>query len=68
MIAFRGPRSAIIPCGSQLGTQRDYLESHPTTAALIEGEAYGERESLTSGDRVASAVLREPVAVADLLP
>lgn len=93
------------------GRPRDFLQSHPTTAALIvevadssllfdrrrklplyarngvpevwivnvvegrlevhrrpEGEAYGERESLTPGDRVASEVLREPVAVADLLP
>lgn len=32
------------------------------------GEAFGEHEVLTPGDRVTSAVLREPVAVADLLP
>lgn len=93
------------------GRARDYLEAHPTTAALVvevadssllfdrrrklplyarsgipevwivnvvesrlevhrhpEGEVFQRREVLTSGDRVASAVLREPVAVAELLP
>jgi len=93
------------------GSARDYLEAHPTTAALVVevadsslpfdrrrklplyarhripefwlvnveseqleayrkpmGEAFLEQEILTRGDRISSPILREPVAVADLLP
>jgi hypothetical protein len=32
------------------------------------GEAFLEQETLTRGDRITSAILREPVEVADLLP
>jgi Uma2 family endonuclease len=33
-----------------------------------EGEDFRERAILTPGERIASAVLRQPVAVVDLLP